>query len=59
MTKSEALKEHARNCEELADDAERPADQARFRRMADARKSPAKLEDWLEGKKEEAFKKSA
>jgi hypothetical protein len=58
MTNSEALKEHARNCEELADDAERPAERARFRRMADAWKSLAKLEAWLEGK-EEAFKKSA
>lgn len=58
MTKSETLREHARNCEQLADDADRPADQARFGRMADAWISLAKLEAWLEGK-DEAFKKSA
>lgn len=50
MTKSEMLQQHARNCEELAGDADRPADQARFRRMADAWSSLAKLEAWLEGK---------
>ncbi|MEW6449603.1 MAG: hypothetical protein AB1490_03040 [Pseudomonadota bacterium] len=58
MPNSEALKQRARNCEQLATDAERPADRASFRRMAEARKSLANLETWQEGK-EKAFKKSA
>jgi hypothetical protein len=58
MIRSETLQENARNCEELAADAERLADRARFQRMADAWKSLAKQEAWLEGK-DEAFKKSA
>lgn len=58
MPSSEALEQHARNCEQLAEEAERPADRARFQRMAAAWKSLANLEAWLEGK-EEAAKKSA
>jgi hypothetical protein len=49
LTKSEKYKENARNCGELADEAEELPSKNRYKRMQDAWLARAAKQDWLEG----------
>lgn len=49
LTKSEQYRENARNCGELADEANDFPSKNRYRRMQDAWLALAEEQDWLDG----------
>jgi hypothetical protein len=49
LTKSEEYRANARNCGELADEAEELPSKNRYKRMQDAWLALAEEQDWLDG----------